>query len=132
MSAWSVAALLAVVLSTAQWLPGLSFLHESERGAVTFTRFAAGSFSWHDFELLFVPFLVGGNGTFGLPGYLGSYNLPELSYAVGIVPLVAAFALFGRAMRRRAGEKPLGVWYALIVESAPCYRPAANTPLGHS
>jgi hypothetical protein len=125
-----VAALLAVVLSTAQWLPGLSFLHESERGAVTFTRFAAGSLSWHDFELLFVPFLVGGNGTFGLPGYLGSYNLPELSYAVGIVPLIAAIVFIGRAMRRRAGEKPLGVWYALIIEGV-LLSAGANTPLGH-
>ena len=125
-----LAALLAVVLSAAQWLPGLSFLHESERAAVTFTRFAAGSLSWHDLELFFVPFLVGGNGTFGLPGYLGSYNLPELSYAVGIVPLVAAFALFRRAMRRRTGEKPLGVWYALIIEGI-LLSAGANTPLGH-
>ena len=125
-----VAAFLAVILSTAQWLPGLSFLHESERGAVTFTRFAAGSLSWHDIELLFVPFLVGGNGTFGLPGYLGSYNLPELSYAVGIVPLVAAFALFGRALHRRRGEKPLGVWYAMIVVGA-LLSAGSNTPLGH-
>ncbi len=125
-----VAALLAVVLSTAQWLPGLSFLHESERAAVTFTRFAAGSLSWHDLELLFVPFLVGGNGTFGLPGYLGSYNLPELSYAVGIVPLVAAFALFGRAIRRRKGGTPLGVWYALIIEGV-LLSAGGSTPLGH-
>jgi len=124
------AALLAVLLSTAQWLPGLSFLHESERAAVTYTRFAAGSLSWHDLELLFVPFLVGGNGTFGLPGYLGSYNLPELSYAVGIVPLVAAFALFRRAMRRRTGERPLGVWYALIIEGV-LLSAGASTPLGH-
>ena len=125
-----VAALLAVVLSAAQWLPGLSFLHESERAAVTFTRFAAGSLSWHDLELLFVPFLVGGNGTFGLPGYLGSYNLPELSYAVGIVPLVAAFALFRRAMRRHTVERPLGVWYALLLEGA-LLSAGASTPLGH-
>jgi len=124
------AALVAVTLSTAQWLPGLSFLHESERAAVTFTRFAAGSLSWHDLELLFVPFLVGGNGTFGLPGYLGSYNLPELSYAVGIVPLVAAFALFGRAMRQHTGERPLGVWYALIIEGV-LLSAGTNTPLGH-
>ena len=125
-----VAGVLAVVLSTAQWLPGLSFLHESNRAAVTFIRFAAGSLSWHDLELLFVPFLVGGNGTFGLPGYQGSYNLPELSYAVGIVPLVAAFALFRRAMRRRTGERPLGVWYALILEGV-LLSAGTNTPLGH-
>ena len=125
-----VAALLALILSTAQWLPGLSFLHESERAAVTFTRFAAGSLSWHDLALLFVPFLVGGNGTFGLPGFVGSYNLPELSYAVGIVPLVAAFALFKRAMRRGATERPLGVWYALILEGA-LLSAGASTPLGH-
>ena len=124
------AAVLAVVISTAQWLPGLSFLHESERAAVTFTRFAAGSLTWHDLELLFVPFLVGGNGTFGLPGFLGSYNLPELSYAVGITPLVAAFALVRRAVRPRGGEKPLGVWYALIIEGA-LLSAGASTPLGH-
>jgi len=53
--------------------------------------------TWHDLELFFVPFLVGGNGNFGLPSFLGSYNLPELSFGVGIVPLVAAFALAKRA-----------------------------------
>ena len=124
-----VAAFLAMGLSTAQWLPGLSFVHESERAAVTFSRFAAGSLTWHDLELFFVPFLVGGNGNFGLPSFLGSYNLPELSFGVGIVPLVAAFALAKRALGRRAGGRPLGVWYVLIIEGVVLS--GGNTPLGH-
>jgi len=104
-------------------------LHESERAAVTFTRFAAGSlscttsscFSCHSWSA------VTALRPSGLSGLL---QLPELSYAVGIVPLVAAFALFRRAMRRRTGEKPLGVWYALIIEGI-LLSAGANTPLGH-
>jgi len=121
---------LAMGLGAVQWLPGLSFLRESERGANTFIRFAEGSLSWHDLELLFVPFIVGGNGNFGLPRYAGSLNLPELSFAVGILPLVAAFALAWRAIGRRPSPTPLGVWYALIVAGA-ILSAGSNTPLGH-
>jgi len=124
----ALAALLAVCLSAAQWLPGLSFLHESERAAVTFARFATGSLSWRDLTLLFVPFLVGGFGKLGLPTYAGTYNLPELSYAVGIMPLVATFALLKRAFRSRAQETQLGVWYALIIIGLVLSD--ARTPIG--
>ncbi len=123
------AAVLGAGLAAVQWLPGLSFLHESNRGADTFRLFAEGSLSLHDLALLFVPFLVGGHGNLGLPSYIGSYNLPELSYGVGILPLVAAFALAWRALRPREGQRPMGVWYVLsfvaVVLSA-----GANTPLG--
>jgi hypothetical protein len=124
-----LAALLVVALSAAQWLPGLAFVHESQRGAVTLTRFAAGSLTWHDLTLLFVPFLVGGHGRFGLPSFAGSYNLPELSYAVGIMPLVAAFAFIWRAVRRRAGNRQLGVWYILVLVGV-ILSAGANMPLG--
>lgn len=124
------AGLLAAGLSAVQWLPGLSFLHESERAADTLTSFAAGSLTWHDLSLLFVPLLVGGNGNFRLPHFAGSYNLPELSYAVGIMPLVAAFALVRRALHGQEGESPLGVWYVLIVVGL-VLSAGANTPLGH-
>ena len=119
----------ALLLSAAQWLPGLSFLHQSERAAATFTSFAAGSLTWHDLELLFVPGLVGADGL-GLPGFAGAYNLPELSFAVGIVPLVAAFALFRRALRRRPRGAELGVWYVLIAVGI-VLTAGANDPLGH-
>ena len=119
----------ALLLSAAQWLPGLSFLHQSERAAATFTSFAAGSLTWHDLELLFVPGLVGADGL-GLPGFAGAYNLPELSFAVGIVPLVAAFALFPRALRRRPRGAELGVWYVLIAVGI-VLTAGANDPLGH-
>ena len=46
------------------------------------------------------------------------------------MPLVAAFALAWRALRRRSDETPLGVWYVLILVGI-VLSAGANTPLGH-
>lgn len=120
---------LGVGLSAAQWLPGLSFLHESERAASSLASFAAGSLTWRDLELLFVPGLVGVDGL-GLPPFIGSYSQQELSYAVGVLPLVAAFALLLRGFSRRAGRNAIGVWYAMIAVGLVLCA-GANDPWGH-
>jgi hypothetical protein len=52
---------------------------------------------------MLVPFLLGGNRNFGLPTYQGSYNLPEITVGVGLLPLVAA-AWFLPELGRRAIE----------------------------
>ncbi|HUY07104.1 MAG TPA: hypothetical protein VMU99_07590 [Acidimicrobiales bacterium] len=124
-----IAALLGGLCSAAQLLPGLSFLHASQRGTTPLSFFGAGSIPKREFfSLLFLPFSLGGNGNFGMPVYEGSYNLPELTIGAGLLAIVAFCALlpegFGRLVHRFSKTAPLGgddprhqlgVWYAFSI-----------------
>ncbi|HUY30196.1 MAG TPA: hypothetical protein VMV02_04295 [Acidimicrobiales bacterium] len=141
------AAALGVALAAAQWLPGLAFLHGSQRGVSAFTFFEGGSLALTEIgALLALPFALGGNGNFGLATYAGNYNLPEVTIGVGIVALVAAFALLPDALApvravisahgRRAGRpsttgRPLGVWYLTGIVGTVLTL-GSNTPLAHA
>jgi len=126
---FAAAASLALALSAVQWLPGLQFLQASERGAGGYQVYAAGSLSpsWGVFFLL--PYLLGGNGNFGLPTFAGPLNLPELSMGVGILPLVAFVALLPAALRRHSPNR-LGVWYILAIGGLVLAL-GTYTPFGH-
>ena len=89
---------LAICLSGVQWLPGLSFLHQSQRGSASLAAFGAYSLSGGQLAYLVSPFVFGGNGSLGLP--TTNFNLPEFTYSVGILPLVAVFVLGTRAFTR--------------------------------
>lgn len=121
---------LAVCLSLVQWLPGVEFLRASERGQATLSLYAQGSIDKSWLALFLAPFLLGGNGNLGLTGYVGPYNLPELSYGVGLLPLVACFGLAPTLWRRatRRGTE-LGVWYVLVLVGVVLAL-GINTPLG--
>jgi hypothetical protein len=126
-------AALAVMLSVVQWLPGLAFLHQSQRSGGNLAYF--GSYSLHggQFTYLLSPFAFGGNGSLGLP--TTNFNLPEFTYSVGILPLVAFFVLGVRAVAgRRRGQAmpsvPVGVWLALAVVGIVLSL-GTNTPLAH-
>ena len=80
---------LAICLSGVQWLPGLSFLHQSQRGSASLAAFGAYSLSGGQLAYLVSPFVFGGNGSLGLP--TTNFNLPEFTYSVGILPLVAVW-----------------------------------------
>ena len=79
-------------LSAIQWLPGIGFLHSSQRASdrVLLLHRRAHSTSRSLSTNVLVPFIVGGNGNFGLPIYAGGYNLPEVTIGTGLVGLVAA------------------------------------------
>jgi hypothetical protein len=154
----AVAGILAVALSAIQWLPGLQFLHQSERGAASYSLYGIGSLSpsWGVFAL--VPYLLGGNGNFGLPGYVGPLNWPEIGMSVGLLPIVAMLSLpVLRARRSSTGrgepsgggtepahsgaepaqsgaERPAGrqalVWY-LAAAGGILLSLGSKTPLGH-
>lgn len=146
---------LGLGLGAIQWVPGLTFLSRSQRGLGAYRFFGTGSLSWTTIaHLLLVPFLLGGNGNFGLPLYRGGYNLPELTIGVGLLPLVAAgaylpklcaqtFSTLRRVRSRLAGapagrpllgsvppRRRLGVWYVMgglgLVLTL-----GTTTPLGH-
>jgi hypothetical protein len=88
---------LGVGIGAVQWLPGLTFVARSQRSLDAYQAFGAGSFTWRVLaQSLLVPFLLGGNTNFGLPVYVGSYNLAEVTVGVGILPLVAACAYLPR------------------------------------
>ncbi len=132
----------AALLSAVQWLPGLGFVHVSQRGVSAYDFFGAGSLHLGEVAtLLAVPFVLGTNGNLGQPYYAGNYNLPELTIGVGLLALVAACAfvpdLATSALRRvrsrgagRLGRRPLGVWYVLALVGV-LLTLGTNTPLGH-
>jgi hypothetical protein len=153
----AIGAALAVATGAVQWLPGLAYLQTSQRSASTLTLFGFYSLGWNDFPLLFMPYLIGGNGNFGMPSYAGQLNLPEVTYGVGTLPLIALFALLPRLLRRRGttdsvdaesetgpepsvaraesaaasrGRPGLAGWYVMFVVGL-VLTTGTKTPLGH-
>jgi len=130
---WSVlGAIWAIALGLVQLLPGWSFINASQRASETYTFFGAGSLHPQWSVLLLVPNLFGGSGLLRQPTFFNSYNLPEVTGYVGLLPLVALFALgtrtFGR--HRDPRSRDWGLWMLLagfgLLASWGSY-----TPLGH-
>ena len=124
--AWGVA------LSAAQLAPGWSFIEASQRAVETYQYFGAGSLRVPWSLLLLVPDLFGTAGHFGSVGYFQSYNLPEVTGYVGLLPLGAALALLSRSFgsRRAAGASDWGMWLA-IGGLGLLLTWGSFTPLGH-
>lgn len=128
--AWvGAAALVGIALGAVQWLPGVAAVHASQRSAVTYDLFNAGSLAPRWLLLLLVPSVLGGSGSFGTPPFLASYNLTEVTGYVGLLPVVAAFALASRLRWRR----PLPEWTIWLVVSLTGVVLAlgGNTPAWH-
>ncbi len=106
-----LAALAAVALGSLQLLPGLHAISQSQRAPTgfSFNLYNSGSYPLSWLLLLLEPNLLGGSGSFGSPQFLGSYNLTEVTAYVGILPLVAAFAL-PAGLRRRRGVPEWVIW----------------------
>jgi hypothetical protein len=137
----AAAVLLGAALSAVQWLPGMGFLHGSQRGSGASSQFGSGSIPLGELaQLLTLPEALGGDGHLGLGRYVGPINLAEVSVGVGLLALVAAFAYLPVALapRRRGRRLPaalqthhrLGVWYALVCAGA-LLAAGTTTPLGH-
>lgn len=124
----AIGALLAAAIAAVQWLPGLAYLHGTQRSGRTLGYFGAGSLGWHDLAFLFVPFVIGGNGTLGGAMYAGPFNLIELTIGVGLVPLVALAAFALRLARPRSGQR-LGVWFVAVAVSV-VLSAGTNLPTG--
>ncbi|MGH9297531.1 MAG: hypothetical protein ACRDZP_06085, partial [Acidimicrobiales bacterium] len=129
LAALAGSAVLAVLLSAPQWLPGLAFLHSSQRGVTSLAYFRAGSLTVHAVPLLFLPFGLGGYGNLGEPMYASGYNLPEVTFALGTLALVALVALVLPRLRRLS-PAPLGVWFGLFLFGI-VLTTGPSTPLVH-
>ena len=121
--------LFALALGAVQWLPGEAALSTSQRSASSAALFASGSLPGKWLLLMFVPDLLGGSGSFGQPAFLAQYNLTEVIGYVGLMPLVATFALLGRLRLRRPAPEWL-VWHLMALVGIVLAL-GGNTPLWH-
>jgi len=129
-AAVSVAAgmVLGLCLGAVQWLPGLAAISTSQRDGSSMFLFSYGSLPDRWLSLALVPDLLGGSGSLGQPSFLTSYNLTEVTSYVGILPLVAAFALLGR-LRLRARPPEWLVWHVTALVGIVLAL-GSNTPWG--
>lgn len=115
--------------SAAQWLPGLVFTAQSQRATPTYQFFTTGSLPWRLTALVFSPFVLGTN-QYELSSYFGGYSFPEVTSFVGILALIAAFALPTRRWRRRPEASRWWIWYVVLVLSLVAAW-GGDTPFGH-
>jgi len=128
-AAWVVAGLvLGACLGAVQWLPGLANIGTSQRGANSMALFSSGSLPVRWLLLTLVPDLLGGAGSLSQPSFFASYNLTEVTSYVGILPLVAAFALLGR-LQWRPRLPEWFVWHVTAAAGAVLAL-GGNTALG--
>jgi hypothetical protein len=85
-----------VALGAVQVLPGVAAITTSQRAAATLALFNSGSLPDRWLVLMLVPDMLGGSGTLTQPFFYGPYNLTEINGYVGILPVIAAFALLAR------------------------------------
>ena len=121
--------ILGACLGAIQWLPGLAAISTSQRGVNSLQLFNSGSLPVRWLLLTLVPDLLGGSGSFSQPGFLTNYNLTEVTSYVGILPLVAAFALLGR-LRFRPRLPDWLVWHITAIVGIALAL-GSNIPLGH-
>jgi uncharacterized membrane protein YgcG len=119
---------LGACLGAIQWLPGLAAISTSQRDVNSMQLFNSGSLPVRWLLLTLVPDLLGGSGSLGQPSFLTSYNLTEVTSYVGILPLVAAFALLGR-LRVRPRLPDWLVWHVTALVGIVLAF-GGNTPLG--
>jgi hypothetical protein len=119
-------------LAAVQLVPGLEAVAVSQRSSGAAYLFGAGSLPVRWLLLLGVPDLLGGSGTLGQPTFFASYSLTEVTSDVGVLSLVAAFALAGRALgaRRRGEGSEWAVWY-VVGAAGVLLALGSHTPLWH-
>ena len=119
---------LGVCLGAVQWLPGVTAISSSQRGADSMALYSSGSLPVRWVLLTLVPDLLGGSGSLGQPSFFGFYNLTEVTSYVGILPLAAAFALLGR-LRWRPRPPDWLVWHVMALAGVALAL-GGNTSLG--
>jgi hypothetical protein len=119
---------LGICLGAVQWLPGLAAIGTSQRAVSSAALFDSGSLPHKWLLLMLVPDLLGGSGSFGQPAYFAHYNLAEVTSYVGVLPLVAAFALLGR-FRLRPRPPEWIIWHVIALAGL-ILALGGNTPAG--
>ncbi len=120
---------LGCCLGAVQWMPGLAAISTSQREGSSMALFSSGALPDRWLLLTLVPDLLGGSGSLGQPSFVTSYNLTEVTSYVGILPLVAAFALLGR-LRLHPRLPEWAVWHVMALVGIVLAL-GANTPAGN-
>ncbi len=124
------AAVLALSLAAIQWLPGLEAIANSQRGGFGTVFATGGSFPTPDGLLTLVPYLFGGYGHLGESMFFAPYNLPEVGFYLGILPLVALLVMWIPSWPSRLPARDRLTWY-VIGTLGVLLALGANTPLEH-
>ena len=120
------------VIGASQLLPGRSFILASQRATESYAFFGLGSLKPSWTVMLLVQNIVGGNSILNQPAFSATYNLPEVTGYMGLLPLSAFCVLLVRGIGRRSDPRardwrpwlflaPLGLLLAW----------GTFTPLGH-
>jgi hypothetical protein len=127
-----VAAAWAAAIGAAQLLPGHTFILASQRANTDYAFFGAGSLKPSWTILMLVQNLWGGNAILGQPAYANTYNLPEVTGYVGLLPLVAFVVLAVRSFGPRSDSRARDwrPWLFLAVLGL-LLTWGTFTPLGH-
>ncbi len=103
-----------LLLAGAQLVPGALLQSQSQRAVHDYWYFTSGSMNKSLTILGLDPLLLGGDHTFPAP-YFGTYNLPELSSYIGLLPVMGLFGLLGRRHRRAADARQWWIWYGILI-----------------
>lgn len=107
-------AVVGVLVGAAQLLPGAAYQSQSQRAMHSFLYFASGSMNKSLTVLGLDPLILGGGHSFPL-GYVGTFNLPEISSYIGILPVMGLVGLLARRHRRAPEADRWWIWYAILV-----------------
>jgi hypothetical protein len=105
---------LGVVIGAAQLLPGAAFQQLSQRAMHTYAFFSSGSMDKSLTVLGLDPILLGTSHPSPL-AFVGTFNLPEISSYIGILPVMGLFGLLARRHRRAPEAGQWWIWYAIVV-----------------
>ena len=106
--------LLGLLLAAAQLLPGAAFQGQSQRAIHSFAYFSSGSMNKSLTILGLDPLLLGGAHNFPL-GFVGTFNLPEISSYIGILPVMALLGLLAARHRRAPEAASWWIWYVILI-----------------
>jgi hypothetical protein len=123
-------ALLAIGATAFLWIPALHFIAASQRPGKGELFASSYAFPARSGILGVIPYLEGGYSLFSQPSYFAVSNLGEVSFYVGILPVIAALTLLTRRWRSRIPAGELRCWYGVMVVGA-VLAIAAGTQLEH-
>jgi hypothetical protein len=108
------AVVLGLVLGAAQLIPGAAFQAQSQRAMHSYLYFASGSMNKSLTILGLDPLLLGGAHQWPL-SFIGTFNLPEISSYIGILPVMGLLGLLARRHRRSSEAGQWWIWYVILV-----------------
>ena len=103
---------IGLCIGAAQLFPGSALQGQSQRAVHDIWYFGSGSIN-KSFTLLGLdPFLLGTGHSWPL-SFVGTYNLPEITSYIGILPVMGVVGLLARRHRRDPEAHQWWIWYGI-------------------